>query len=120
MWSSYQKSIINMEDGHVGPYPPPKGDKTHAHASEQAHIHAKLLFFFFFFTLFPQDFMTNSPLLCRNIEDFPCKLRLCPRSCSLSNIHKCLSGFVIYFHHRNLRIFPLWCLQQQLIVLWPW
>lgn len=40
-----------MEDGHVGPYPPPKGDKTHAHASEQAHIHAKLLFFFFLYSV---------------------------------------------------------------------
>lgn len=121
MWSSYQKFIINMEDGRSHPYPraPAKGDKTYAcSVSGQAHMHAKTLF-----ATFPEDFKTNSSCLCRNIEEFPYKLWICPRLCSLSsgvdNIHKCLPGFIIHFHLCNLRIFPLRCLQQQLIVLLP-
>lgn len=86
--------------------------------SGQTHLQAKTVF-----ATLPEDLKTNSSSLCRNIEEFPYKLWFCPRSCSLSsevdNIHKCLPSFIIHFHHRNLRIFPLRCLQQQLVVLMP-
>lgn len=70
-----------------------------------------------------EDLRSHSLPLCRNIEEFPYKLWLCPRPYSLSsgvdNVHRCLPGFIIHFHHCNLRIFPLQGLQQQLIVLSP-
>lgn len=37
-----------MEDGHVGPYPPPKGDKTHA---TQVSRHTYMQSYFFFYSV---------------------------------------------------------------------
>lgn len=118
MWSSYQKSIINTEDEHVGRAAVLQQKETklmrglYVWADTSVH-----------FATGSEDLRSHSLPLCRNIEEFPHKLWLCPRSYSLSsgvdNIHRCLPGFIIHFHHCNLRIFPLQGLQQQLIVLSP-
>lgn len=115
-----KNSLLTWELGTpVLPHAPEKGEKNHACIGLSGQTCKQRWFL-------RESLRTKRqihPAFCQNIEQSLSKLWLCPQSYSLcsalDNTHKCLHGFIVHFHHCNLCIFPLLCLQQQLVVLMP-
>lgn len=103
MWSLYQKFIINMGDGH-----------THLTPVLRVVLVDTAL-------VSPRTWRQTHPAFEDILKNFFISFRhgLCSISSTEDNIYKYLPGFIIHFHHRNLRIFPLRRSQQRLVVLMP-